>query len=284
MDLKKPACCNNQCIPRARGPAAIARRSRAGEALKSAAAAPSASQRRPPGRGISSDTPRGRRGIPAFPVWSWRRGRGAGARRGECSWWRWRREDGCRGRQGSRELRGTPNRQQSSVSSPSWVILILILIKNGPWAPWRGHALAHLSLTRWLHQHTTRTCRSWRAVAPGKRRPDVLGGRWRREGQPQEPSGRGGGRGALRSGGLARRRYGAAEEVVHGARAWRGEREERGHRPVLLPRAGGGGRGGARGQGRRRCVWDLGGVATGAGTSRRPWRKGEASEEWEGGR
>jgi hypothetical protein len=151
-----------------------------------------------------------------------------------------------------------------------------------------------------------------RAVAPGKRRPDVLGGRRGREGQPQEPPGRGGGRGARRSGGLARRRRGAAEEVVRGARARRGEREERGHRPVLLPGAGGGG---ARGRGRRRCVRrravrvvgerlrvtpshvasrpsrgaarcvrDLGGVATGAGTSRRPWRKGEASEEGEGGR
>jgi hypothetical protein len=154
-----------------------------------------------------------------------------------------------------------------------------------------------------------------RAVAPGKRRPDVLGGRRRREGQPQEPPGRGGGRGARRSGGLARRRRGAAEEVVRGARARRGEREERGHSPVLLPGVGGDGRGGARGRGRRRCVRrravrvvgerlrvtpshvasrpsrgaarcvrDLGGVATGAGTSRRPWRKGEASEEGEGGR
>jgi hypothetical protein len=90
-----------------------------------------------------------------------------------------------------------------------------------------------------------------RAVPPRERRPDVLGGRRRREGQPQDPPGRGGGRGARGSGGLARRRRGAAEEVVRGARARRGEREERGHRPVLLPGAGGSV---ARGRGRRRRV------------------------------
>jgi hypothetical protein len=193
--------------------------------------------------------------------------------------------------------------------------IILLLIKNGPWAPWRGHAPAHLSLTRWPHQHTTRTCRLRRAVAPGKRRPDVLGGRRRQQGQPQEPPGWGGGCRARRSGGLARRRHEATEEVVRGARARRGEREERGHRPVLLPRPRGGGRGGARGRDHRRCmrrravrvvderlrvtpshvtsrpslgaaryVRDLGGVATGAGTSMRPWQKGEALEEGEGGR